>query len=91
MYRIYENPTFDKSFNFYVKPTVFSLVFTTLGSAVVQNVDNVILWINHYPVDTKFNVRIRETNFLYYPPFYTLLNGLYSCSNNTVLLLLVVS
>lgn len=62
-YRIYQNPTFDKSFNCYVKPTVFSLVFTTLGSAVVQNVDNVILWINHYPVDT--NVRIRETNLLY--------------------------
>ena len=89
VYRIYQNPTFDRSFNFYVKPIVFSLVFTTLGSAVVsQNVDNAILWINHYPVDT--NVRIRETNLLY-PPFYTLLNGLYSCSNNTVLLLSVAS
>ena len=88
MFRIYQNPTFDKSFNFFVNPIVFSLVFTTLGSAVVQNVDNVILWINHYPVDT--NVRITETNVLY-PPFYTLLNGLYSCSNNTVLLLLLVS
>ena len=82
MYTIYQSPTFDKSSNFYVKPTVFSLVFTTLGSAVVQNVDNAILWINHHPVDT--NVRIRETNLLY-PPFYTLLNGLYSCSNNRVL------
>ena len=74
LFRIYQNATFDKAFNFFVNPIVFFLVFTTLGSAVVQNVDNVILWLNHYPVDT--NVRIRETNVLY-PPFYTLLNGLY--------------